>query len=150
MHAVSKCQTNKPTNLHAAGRDHPADEGAKPAGEAAAPLAVTDPRPHRAQQPPVRRPRLGLHRLDEAVRHGADRRRLIGKSLRGAHGCGMRHLKLHLIRVSVERERETYAGVGGLLVVAAAADGDGQASVGALRQHARRAGVVLPLPVPSS
>lgn len=46
-------------------------------------------------------------------------------------------------------ESWTYAGVGGLLVVAAAADGDGQASVGALR-HARRAGVILPLPVPSS
>jgi hypothetical protein len=62
----------------------------------------------------------------------------------------MRHLKLHLILIRVSVERETYAGVGGLLVVAAAADGDGQASVGALRQHARRAGVVLPLPVPSS
>lgn len=67
-----------------------------------------------------------------------------------AHGCGMRHLKLHLILIRVSVERETYAGVGGLLVVAAAADGDGQASVGALRQHGRRAGVVLPLPVPSS
>jgi len=69
-------------HLHAAGRDHPADEGAEPSGEAAAPLPVADPRPHRAQQPPVRRPRLRLHRLDEAVRHGADRRRRrLGKSL---------------------------------------------------------------------
>jgi hypothetical protein len=39
-------------------------------------MAVADPRPHGAQQPPVRRPRLGVHGLDEAVHHGADRCRL--------------------------------------------------------------------------
>jgi phosphoglycolate phosphatase-like HAD superfamily hydrolase len=57
------------SDLHAAGHDHTADEGA----EAGAPVAVADRRPHRAQQPTVRRPWLGLHGPDEAARHGADR-----------------------------------------------------------------------------
>lgn len=86
---ITPCRDEE-DHLHAAGRDHPADEGAEPAGEAAAPLAVADPRPHRAQQPPVRRPRLRLHGLDEAVRHGADRRRLIRKSLLSMH-----HVHIH-------------------------------------------------------
>ena len=50
-------------------------------------MAVADPRPHRAQQPPVGRPWFGLHGRDEAVHHGADRFRL-GKSLHGPSGCG--------------------------------------------------------------
>ena len=42
----------------------------------------------------------------------------------------------------------THAGVRGVLVVSAAADGDGQASVGALPLPTRV--VILPLPVPRS
>jgi hypothetical protein len=61
------------SDLHAAGHDHPADEGAETSGQAGAPVAVADRRPHRAQQPAVRRPWLGLHGPDEAGRHGADR-----------------------------------------------------------------------------
>ena len=138
-------------HLHGAGRDHPADEGAEPSGEATAPLPVADPRPYRAQQPPVRRPRLRLHRLDEAVRHGADRRRRrLGKPLyRNQRKRSMGGHRQNRDGAEFFFCSETYTGVRGLLVVAAAADGDGQAAVGALPRAAGPV-VILPLPVPRS
>ena len=131
-------------------------------------MAVADPRPHRAQQAPVGRPWFGLHGRDEAVHHGADRCRL-GESLHGSSGlysaeypktlnqikdaelqCWSEHqMKLHRKTKQIESGGfRTHAGVRGVLVVSAAADGDDQAAVGALPRPTRE--LILPLPVPRS
>lgn len=57
--------------LRAAERDDPAEEGADGARYAELTAVVADGGSHRRQQAAVGGARLRLHRLDEAVRHGA-------------------------------------------------------------------------------
>ena len=59
--------------LRAAEGDDPAEEGADGAGDAELAAVVADGGPHRREQAAVGGARLRLHRLDEAVRHGARR-----------------------------------------------------------------------------
>lgn len=106
--------------LCAAEGDDPVEEGADRPRDAGLTAVVADRGPHRAEQATVGGARLRLHRLDEAVRHGAG-------------GGGAR-----------ERRR-----VCGGLAVSATAERDRQAAVGAFLRIWLTV-VVLPLPVPSS
>ena len=51
--------------------DDPAEKGADGPRDAGVTAVVADGGPHRAEQATVGGARLRLHRLDEAVRHGA-------------------------------------------------------------------------------